>query len=189
MKLRLVAAGLFLAVPAISPAAPIVAIDADPTVAGVQASRTVAAGSAFEVDLVVSDVSAASPVQSFQIELGVSSGAVTALDALDGAFLEAPVLTLQEIVTPSSVQFAQISADPSGASGSGVLARFLFDATAPGDAALTLPTLLLSAPFGVPIFVGEIRGANVAVAAVPEPTGALLFAVGLVAARAAARRR
>ncbi|HVN38278.1 MAG TPA: cohesin domain-containing protein [Myxococcota bacterium] len=189
MKLHAVAAGLFLAVPAISLAAPIVAIDADPTQAGVQASRTVTEGSSFEVDLVVSDVSASSPVQSFQIELGVSSDAVTPLDALDGAFLEAPVLTLQEILTPSSVRFAQISADPTGASGGGVLARFLFEATAPGDAALTLPTVLLSAPFGTPIFVGEIRGANVAVAAVPEPTGALLFAVALIAARAAAMRR
>lgn len=189
MKLYAVAAGLFLAVPANSLAAPIVAIDADPTQAGVQASRTVTVGTPFEVELVVSDVSASSPVQSFQIELGVSSGAVTPLDALGGSFLEAPVFILQEIVTASSVRFAQISADPSGASGGGVLARFLFEATAPGEAALTLPTALLSAPFGTPIFVGEIRGANVAVAAVPEPTGALLFAVGLLAARAAARRR
>ena len=189
MKLHAVAAGLLLAVPATSLAAPIVALDADPTQAGVQASLTVTAGTSFEVELVVLDVSASSPVQSFQIELGVSSTAVTPLDALDGSFLEAPVLTLQEILTPSSVRFAQLSADPSGASGGGVLARFLFEATAPGDAALTLPTVLLSAPFGTPIFVAEIRGANVEVAAVPEPTAALLFAIGLIAARAASTRR
>lgn len=189
MQFRAVAAGLLLAVPASAPAAPILAIDADPTQAGIQASRTVTVGMPFEVDLVVADVSASSPVQGFQIELDISSGAVTALDALGGSFLEAPVFTLQEILTASSVRFAQISADPSGASGGGVLARFLFEASAPGEAALSLPTALLSAPFGTPIFVGELRGADVTVAAVPEPTGALLFAVGLLAARAAATRR
>jgi hypothetical protein len=179
--------GLGAALSMLSPAAaalaaPVLSIDADTTLAGVQASRVVTVGNVFEVDLLISDVSAASPLQSFQIMLSMTGGSLAALDALDGSFLEPPVFTLQEVLGATSIQFAQISADPTGASGAGVLARFQFQALAPGVTSLGLPTALLSAPFGVPIAVGEIRGARIE-AAIPEPTAALLFALGLLIAR------
>jgi len=181
--LHAAAAWLLLVAPAAAVAAPNLALDADTTLAGVQSTRGVVEGDVFEVDLYVSGVTAASPLQSFQIELGIDGGGIAALDALEGSFLDAPVFTLEEVVTATSVRFTQLSADPTGASGEGVLARFRFQATAPGAASLSLPIALLSAPFGAPIAVGQIQGASIAVAPIPEPTGALLFALGLLAAR------
>lgn len=133
-------------------------------------------------------VSAADPVQSFDLQLQFDPTALNALSVSGGGFLLEPVITFEEVLGVSTVDFAQLSLG-AGASGDGVLASITFEALAEGESALTLPSVIVAGPFGVPIALAEIRGARVATTAIPEPGAALLFAVGVLVTRRTARRR
>lgn len=58
---------------------------------------------------------------------------------------------------------------------------------APGTTALDLNDVILSAPFGVPIALAEVRGASITV--IPEPGTALLVLAGLSGLRGARKSR
>ena len=55
-------------------AAPIVSVDADPGTAGIQSSVTVLQGTSFQVDIVISGVDAAMPLNAFDFDLFFDPG-------------------------------------------------------------------------------------------------------------------
>jgi len=171
------------ALPIISPT---VSIDADPNTAGVQSSITVHHGDTFDVDVWISDVDASTPLNGFEFDLFFDAAHLSAVSVVDGGFLAAPVFTFQNTIGAVSVEFAEVTLGPGGASGSGALATISFLVQGPqGASALDLQNVVLSASFGVPIATAAI--VDGAVGVVPEPTGAVLFAVGLLVA--GSRRR
>ncbi|MDJ0848602.1 MAG: cohesin domain-containing protein [Myxococcota bacterium] len=159
-------------------AAPIVALDTDPTTPGIQERRSIRVGTSFPVDILISGVEAALPLNGFELDLAFDPLVVVASSAAAGGFLLEPVVRVESHVVAASVGFAAVTAAPIGASGSGVLVRVSLDAVAPGTATLDLRNVLLSAPFGVRIPFGGENGATVEVTPVPEPRALLLFALG-----------
>jgi hypothetical protein len=162
-------------------ALPIVSVDADTTLAGVDSSRTVMGGSTFSVDIVISGVDAGSPLNGFEFDLFFDPSVLTATSVVDGGFLLAPVFQVQNSVGVMSIEFAEVTLLPDGASGSGVLATIVFEAALAGNSALDLQNLLLAAPFGVPIETDGIADGSISIAGsnpIPEPSSGLLFALG-----------
>src|SRR5688572_14934091 len=96
---------LLLLLSDVASAATTLAIDADPTLPGVQSTRQVALGTTFEVDLYVADVTA---LQGFQVELELTGGVVLPLDVVDGGFLEPTVFTVQKEIEATAVRFAEL---------------------------------------------------------------------------------
>lgn len=177
----LVAVSALLFVSAAAQALPIVSVDADPNTAGIQSTINIQNGDSFDVDIVISGVDAASPLNGFEFDLFFDPVRLAATGVVDGGFLSAPVISIQNVIGAMSVEFAEVSLGAIGASGSGTLATISFVAQGAGDSLLDLQNVLLSAPFGVQI-AGAVNDGSVGV--VPEPTGAMLFAVGfLVASR------
>jgi hypothetical protein len=143
-------------------------------------------GSTFTVDIVISGVSAAAPLNAFEFDLFFDPAVLTAVSVVDGGFLLSPVFTIQEIIGGLSVEFAEVTLGPFGASGSGALATITFDATGKGESVLDLDNVILSAPFGVEIVPTAIEDGFVNT--IPEPNAALLFATGFAASGMALRR-
>ena len=79
MRRIILVAGAIVGFATSAAALPIVSVDTDPGAAGVDASRIVAPGSTFFVDIVVSGVEAASPLNAFEFDLFFDPSAVTAV--------------------------------------------------------------------------------------------------------------
>ena len=171
-------------------AQPLVAVDSLPDVEGVQGDAEVFEGAIFGVDVVVEDVA---NLNGFQFTLVFDPSVVDPLDLADGGFLLDPLVEVDRTLGAVSVSFAEVTSQPVGASGSGVLAALTFEALAVGSSGLDLvesadptETLILSAPFGTAI-CGDPGGTacrvSNAVVTVPEPGGLLSFcAAALVVA-------
>ena len=112
---------------------------------------------------------------------------------VDGGFLLAPTFVVQNSIGAVSVEFAEVTLLPFGASGAGTLATITFDAILPGFSDLDLTNVILAAPFGVQIGVGEVLDGSVTVRdsvnVIPEPSGLLLSAIGLWIFGVGIRRR
>ena len=183
---------ILLGAPALG--APLLAIDVDPATPGIQSERDVLLGDMFTADVVIIGVDAAEPLSGFELDLGFDPSVLAAVSAIDGDFLLPPVFNLESVIdnVVGEVGFSSITLDSTGASGDGVLATLGFSVLAAGVSMLDLSEVLLSAPFGEPIEIGELTGATVRVepqAGVPEPNAIAIFALGCVAMVAAARRR
>ncbi len=172
-------------------ALPIISVDMDPTTAGIQSSLIVTPTTTFDVDVIITGVDATSPLNGFEFDLDFDSAVLSATSVVDGGFLLAPAIVLQNDVTPPDVMFAAVTLLPAGAVGSGILASITFDAIGIGSSVLDLNDAILAAPFGIPIPLDGINDGtiNVAAASVPEPTAGLLLALGLIALLACSRRR
>jgi len=173
-----------LTLPSIAAALPIVSVDADPNLPGVQTTRSVELGDSFDVAISVEAVDAAHPLHAFELVLAhgdVLGGASVAL----GDFLGADAFLIPGAPSPIGVEIAAARLGPEGSAGAGVLAIVHFAALALGTSPLDPLDVLLAEPFGVPLATDAIHGATIEV--VPEAaTGALLFAA--LAALAGARR-
>jgi hypothetical protein len=170
---------------------PMVSIDMDPTLAGVQTAVTVDLGDSFSVDVVAEGILPSSPLNAFEFDLLYGGAILGATLLADGGFLLPPSLVIQSELGPPEVGFAALTLAPIGASGSGVLASISFIALGLGSIALTLNDVLLSAPFGLEIAGVVLNGASVRVqgaSPVPEPALLSLLLVG-VAAYGMRRRR
>lgn len=164
---------------------PTVSVDADPSTPGVQSSLTVVPGDAFAVDVFISDVDVSTPVNGFQFNLGFDPAVLTAVSATEGDFLLDPTFTLISDIDNviGDVLFSSVTLLPGGAVGEGVLATVGFQAAASGVSVLDLSNVLLSAPFGIPIDVGQVNDGQVSVTpegVVPEPHTLAILALGLV---------
>jgi hypothetical protein len=133
-------------------------------------------------------------LNAFELDLGFDPSVLAAVSAIDGDFLLPPVFNLESQIdnTIGEIAFASVTLDSIGASGDGVLATFGFSTLAVGLSVLDLSDVLLSAPFGEPIEIGELTGATVRAepqAGIPEPNAIAIFALGFVAMVTAARYR
>jgi len=165
-------------------ALPVLFVDADPAVAGIQDARSVGIGESFDVAIAIEAVDAPHPLHAFELVLAHGTQLGDASVTL-GTFLGPDALSIAGGPSPEGVEIAATRLGPEGRSGAGVLAIVHFAALAPGTSPLDLLDVLLSEPFGMPLAVDATHGATIEV--VPEAaTGALLFA-GL-AALAGARR-
>jgi len=157
---------------------PIVAIDANPALPGIQSTVDVPlSGGSFEVDVTISGLGASAPLNAFEFDLGFDAAVLSAEDVVDGGFLPAPVFVIEMTLGVVSVGFAEGTIGPEGASGDGVLATITFAPVGVGVSVMDLDDVLLSAPFGVAIPAGDIADGSVTV--VPEPSTAALVATGL----------
>lgn len=164
----------------------VISVDLDPGTAGVQSDLTVAPGNSFFVDIFVSGVPVATPLNAFEFDLDFNSSVVSAVSVVSGGFLLAPVIVSENNVAPPDVNFAAATLLPAGASGDGVLAQVAFNAAAGGMSALTLNDVNLSRPFGIPITGFTLSNGSITV--VSEPATLLLFGAGLLALVGVRRR-
>lgn len=174
----------FALAPFAAGAAPIVSVDADPDLPGVQDVRAVSLGAAFEIAVWIEAVDPGDPLHAF--ELALTHGPHLSVTAVSlGDFLGLDALLFHAETSPDGAEAAATRLGPEGRAGAGSLLRVGLVATALGSSALDLSGLRLAAPFGVPIEIEALRGA--VIRAVPEAaTGSLLLA-GLLAL--AARRQ
>ncbi len=171
--------------PAIS--APVIADDVDPLTLGVQSDIHLVAGTPLTVDIVISGVDVASPLNAFSFDLDFPPLLLDPSGGVGGGFLLPTVLVIESDLTAPDVNFAESTLGPLGATGSGILATISFDTFGVGTSVLDLNDVLLSAPFGVPIIPISINDAMVTTMAtvVPLPPTLFLFAsgIGLLGAR------
>lgn len=175
-------------------ALPVVSVDVDPDTPGIQASRNVGPASSFEVDIVVDGIDTSTPLNGFEFDLLFDAAVLTATSVVDGGFLLAPVFVVQEDIGAVSVEFAEVTLGPFGATGGGVLATVGFDAVGLGSSDLDLENVVLSAPFGVRIPTDAIEDGVIVVGdettpVIPEPASAVVFGVGCLLVGRRLRRR
>jgi hypothetical protein len=173
-----IASGLFFALAPNANALPILSVDTDPLLAGIQAERTVILGDLFDVDLVITDVEASDPLHAYELDLGFDPSVIGALTLSPGPFLGAPTFELQSEIEAGAVQYAVTRIGPAGATGAGVLISLRFEARALGTSVLDLSNVLLSAPGGVPILGFEQFDGAITVGPIPEASSVLLLVVG-----------
>jgi hypothetical protein len=172
-----VALALLLAAPA-ARAVPIVSVDADPGLPGVQDTRSVVEGERFDVDVVISGIEAGAALHAYELDLDFDPALLAAVALVDTAFLGASTFTLESDLLAPDFNFAQTIVGQAGVVADGVLLTLRFDATHAGESLLDLNDVLLSAPRGVPIALAGIADARIVVRPVPEPRGTRLFLAG-----------
>lgn len=173
----LVTASVLFFIPPEAKAA-LLAIDANPSRFGIQSKTKANLGTTFEIDVVVSDIGVADPLNAFEFDLDFDAAILTAVSIVSGGFLDPPSLIVEEDITPPDVNFAEFTLGSAGAVGSGVLATVQFSADALGVSSLDLNDVILSAPFGVEIAEVEIIDGAVKVA---EPPAAVYLVPALLA--------
>ena len=179
-----------------SSAAPMLSVDMDPSMAGVQSTRTVVQGAMFDIEIFIENVGTTAPdgpLNGFQLTVGGSDALITADSASLGSFLLSPNITVGPILSGGSATIGGATLLPLGASGSGVLATASFTANAVGTTTLALSDVSLSAPFGVPIAVGDLVDGQLTIESDPSllsaPPALSFLLFGALATVIATRRR
>lgn len=180
---------LLVAIAAPAAAAPILSVDLHPGKPGVQGARSVTLGSTLIVDLVVSAVDDAAPLQAFALDLAFDASVLEPVSAEVGAFLPAPSFTARSDLGAASVGLTVASLGATGAAGAGVIARITFTSTSLGFGFLELRNVTLSAPFGEAILGVGVSDGTLEVVPVPEPGSFALVGSAMAALALAGRRR
>ena len=176
-------------------AAPIVSVDMDPTTAGVQSSVTVQQGEIFSVDIFISGVEAASPLNTFTLVLSGDPTSIFAVGASLGPFLSSvPSFPIGPNLAGASAAIGGFGLGPTAAvSGDGILASISFSADAVGTSGLELFDVELSQPFGIAITDFSLLNGSVTIESGPSqlsaPPALALLLLGGFATWVAARRR
>jgi hypothetical protein len=167
-------------------AAPLLALDFDLLLPGVQSSASIAPGESLTVEIRISGVDAGAPLNAFELDLGFDPAVASATSAAIGSFLVPTVLAIENAIGPNDVGLAAATLGPGAAFGEGVLATVLFEGLAAGTSVLSLDDVILSSPFGAQIAGVTLQGGTLHV--VPEPTTALLVGLGVAVLTFASRR-
>ena len=135
-------------------------------------TQTVMAGSSFEVDVVVADVT---NLGAFEFTLAFNPALVEFASIKSGPFLGSSgrmVSCMPPLLAEGSVSFTCVTlgAQPDGPSGSGVLAVAQFSAVGGGTTILDLRDVILLEPDTTPIPVDQVIDGSVTVEIVPTPT-------------------
>ncbi len=173
---------LFVALPAT--AVPIVSIDTDPSLPGIQSSLDVDLGQMFSVDVFVEGVDILAPLNAYEFDVLYGPAILGATAIADAGFLLAPAIVVESALGPPEAGLAALTLAPIGAFGSGVLGSITFSALAAGSSALTLNDVILSAPFGQAISGVTLNDASIRVLSaqpVPTPSTLSLLLFGLTA--------
>jgi hypothetical protein len=171
-----------------SEAAPIISVDLDAATPGIQSNLEGDTGALIDAAVAINTVDAVAPLNAFDFDL-TYDGQLAAQALANGDFLLSPTVVVISDVIPPDVNLAVSTLLPTGAVGDGVLAEVTFQALSAGVALLELSRVALAAPFGIPIAVGAINNAEVAVRQAPAPASVLLISVGLGALASIRRHR
>ncbi|MDJ0788886.1 MAG: hypothetical protein QNK05_18920 [Myxococcota bacterium] len=160
--------------------APILALDLDPALPGVQSSTSLALGGSVVAEIWISGVDSSDPLHAFELDLLFDPGIVAASAAGVASFLATPFLEIENGVGVGQVGLAATTSGPGAAFGSGLLATVTLTASGPGESALELASVVLSEPFGAQILDVTLQPALLLV--VPEPGVGMLLAAGCLPA-------
>ncbi len=185
--MKLAASILLLSVLYISTltAAPIVALDLDPSTSGIQTTLSTNIGDVFTIDVVVENLAANELLRGFEIDVDFDIALFNSMDVVDGGFLlvGSGLFEIENDLFSPDVNFAEttLGVFGQGATGSGILASITFEAIASGSSALDLNDVILAIldpasnlVTGVSPSLSNIGDGEVTVSAVPLP-GALGF--------------
>ena len=187
MRSNLILAALSVAFGAgSSSAAPILALDFDPLLPGVQSTATVRPGESLVVEIRIAEVEATAPLNAFELDLVFDPSVATSVSAAIGPFLVLPMTEIENVLGPDEIGLAAVTIGPGAAFGGGLLGVVVFEGVAVGAAALSLDNVVLSSPFGVPIEGATLQGGTLHV--VPEPTTTLLLGLGVALLAVSTRR-
>jgi hypothetical protein len=165
---------------------PVVSVDLDRSLPGVQAQRSAVVGEVLAIEVAVSGVEDPG-LNAFQLDLGFDPTRVALLAAQAGDAL-APVVEPAFVdLSGPAASLAFFTVGPGARAGGGALAILELRALAEGPVAFALSDVILSAPFGAAIPTGGLAGATLTI--VPEPASDGLLAGGLLALAARRRRQ
>ncbi len=172
-----------------------VSLDADPTTPGVQSFLAVDVSDEFTVDVVIQDVVLPESVTGFVFTVGFDSAVLTATDVRSGGYLPGGI-PIVSLAGGHGALHIELTFDPVGGVGDGVLASIDFAPVTAGKTGVHLTHLKLAQGWHK-LEVDSVSGIDVAAsgarpgsgnAPVPEPTAAMLFAAGLLVVRSGLRR-
>ncbi len=176
LNLRRAAAVLALALGGLAAteagAIPIVTLDLDPNLTGVQTTGTAQVGTRFAVDVRISQVPTAGALVAYEFDLRFDPTRMKAVQVDTGTFFSNP-LSLQTDLSPPDVSVARLE-QGAPVAGDGWLARIWFDGLATGAVDLGLRNVLLSTAGGAPSAVNV--AADRTLTLVPEPSMLIGFA-------------
>jgi hypothetical protein len=122
---------------------PRLSVDTDPSKSGIQSSLRVVRGSFFMIDVVVTGIDPAKPLDVYQFNLRFNPKVLEAVEIVSWGFLPGGFI-IQKVVTPADVSWAEgVLAFP-GVSGDGILATITFKAIGNGKSRLDLRDAILA---------------------------------------------
>ncbi len=154
-------------------AIPIVTVDLDPNLAGIQTTGTAQVGTRFAVDVRISQVPTAGALVAYEFDLRFDPTRMKAVQVDNGDFLSNP-FSLQTDLNPPDVSVARLE-QGAAVAGQGLLARIWFDGLAAGAIDLGLRNVVLSTAGGAASAVNVELDRTLTL--VPEPS----MLVGLAA--------
>lgn len=173
---------------------PIVYVDVNPLLPGIQSSRTVGVGDTFQVSVFVTGVTLPTELWAYDIFLDFNPSVVSVSNGVPGSFLPNPMTIYSGLWTSSSYLLSggiQLGTT-TGAIGDGVLGLFDVTVIGPGTSPFNLSEVVLAGHDVNTGAISDIAGAvydGSVSTAVPEPTTMLLLSTGLGALGLAALRR
>jgi hypothetical protein len=158
-------------------ALPVVSVDLNPEVEGIQSTLQVVPGASFSVSVEIQDVPDETPLNGFQLDLEFDPSALTARSVVAGSFLQEPLFLVPgNNVNPPDVNFAAATVAPIGSTGAGSLAIMSFLAQGEGVSELVLSDVVLSGVLGTAITAARLENATVTV--IPELSSGSLLCLG-----------
>jgi hypothetical protein len=118
-------------------------VDTNPFKRGIQSNLKVVRGSAFTIDVVVTRVHPAKPLDVYQLDLHFDPNVLRALSVVSGGFLSGGIV-IELNLTPQNVNWAEGVLGLPGASGDGILTTITFEAIGEGRSKLELREAILA---------------------------------------------